>query len=68
MVHGFSGPCVTFDCQGLYTSVNGNENNDMFKIANLEVWALTAAEDAQVTKRLESGRKFVFEQGKFQED
>ena len=28
-------------------SANGNENNDMFKVANLEVWALTAAEDDQ---------------------
>lgn len=68
MVHGFSSPCFTFfDCPGLFT-VNGKENNDMFKISNLEVWALTAAEDVQVAKRLESGRRFVFDQGNFEEE
>lgn len=67
MVHGFSGPCFTFGCPGLFT-VNGKENNDMFKIANIEIWALTTAEDVQVAKMLENGRRFVFDQGKFEEE
>lgn len=63
MIHGFSDLCLTFDSPRLPV-VNSNKES-MFKIANVEVWALTPAHDVQLAEKLEQGRQFVMEWGKF---
>jgi hypothetical protein len=54
---GFSNSCLTFNSPELA--------GDMFEIANLEVWTLTPVETLDQAEKVELGRQFVFDHGKF---
>ena len=58
LTRGHSHSCLTFGSPSLL-------NDDMFEIANVEVWTLTPVETLDQAEKVEFGRHFVFDHGNF---
>jgi hypothetical protein len=64
MFHGFSNPCHTFASPALPTT----SPLDAFEITNMEVWTLTPVTTVENAEKLELGRQFIFDHGKFTQE
>lgn len=58
---GFSDKCLTFNSPVLPT----RSTDGVFNIVNIEVWTLTPVISLDEAERLELGRQFVFDHGRF---
>jgi hypothetical protein len=59
---GFSERCLTFNSPPLTTK---ETSDDIFYIANIEVWTLTPMDSLHEAERLELSRQFIFDHGGF---
>ena len=66
---GTSGYSVTFDNPSLPPGNHKDNNNintdDVFEIANLEMWTLSPVDDMEQAQKIELGRQFIFDHGHF---
>jgi hypothetical protein len=66
LTRGTTGYSVTFDNPPLLTS-HTKGNNDVFEIANLEVWTLSPVDNVDQAEKIELSRQFIFDHGNFVE-
>lgn len=59
---GFSERCLTFNSPPLTTKAT---SDDIFYVANIEVWTLTPMDSLHEAERLELSRQFIFDHGGF---
>lgn len=58
LTRGHSHSCLTFNSPSLL-------KDELFEIANVEVWTLTPVDTMEQAEKVELGRHFVFDQGNF---